>query len=450
MRRTKMVGASLVAISMLATACGAQQEGTVIEDSQNAAAGGESQPEKVTITFWDENSGPARTPYYEELIATFEAENPDIDVEYVGIPSASAKEKYDVAIAADGLPDVGGLHIMWVADFVARQKLLALDTMYDQWEEKSVMNAASVDEVRSYVQDGKLYFIPNTLSADMIWYRADWFQEAGLKAPETWDDFFTAVEKLTNQDERRYGFSIRGGAGGAHQLKKMMYSYSGISQFFDENGKSTLNDPLHVEFLERYLGLYKKYTPESDITNGYKEMVAAFDTGIAAMIQHNIGSFGEHDKTLEPNQFAGVSLPPSPINGKRIIEGGNSTGYGVFSTTKHPEEAWRFMSYLISADVQSFWNQNIGQLPTNEKALANDWVQNTQHIKVSADALSDPATQFINPPLHLPGYSTILDQIGNGGLQAVLAGTETVESYLNRWAAAMEEEQKKYDEVFKK
>ncbi len=448
-RRRMAISLILLCFVMVVSACSTSQNTTVIEDN-STKPGSEAAPEKVKITFWDENSGPSRTPIYQEVIRRFQDENPNIEVEYVGIPSSSAKEKYDVAIAADALPDVGGLHIMWVADFVAREKLLSLDSYYDSWDEKAAMNAASVEEVRDYVQDGKLYFLPNTISADMIWYRSDWFETAGLNAPGTWDDFFAAVETLNDASQNRFGYSIRGGAGGAHQLKKMMYAYSGISQFFDESGKSTLNDPLHVEFLEKYLGIYKKFTPESDVTNGYKEMVAAFDTGVAAMIQHNIGSFGEHDKTLQPDQFAGVSLPPSPINGKRIIEGGNSTGYGVFSSTKHPEEAWRFLSYLNSAPIQSFWNESIGQLPTNEVAMKDEWVLNTQHIKVSADALSSTSTEFIIPPLYLPGYSSILDQVANPGLQEVMVGQITVQQFLDKWAGSMESELIKYNEHFKK
>jgi len=64
---------------------------------------------KETITFWDNNGGPARTPVFQHLIAQFEQANPDVHVEYVGIPSSSVQQKYDTAIAGGATPDVGGI-----------------------------------------------------------------------------------------------------------------------------------------------------------------------------------------------------------------------------------------------------------------------------------------------------------------------------------------------------
>ena len=54
---------------------------------------------KTTIVFWNENAAADRTAYYKELIAQFEQENPDIHVEYVGLPKKSARLKINTAIA---------------------------------------------------------------------------------------------------------------------------------------------------------------------------------------------------------------------------------------------------------------------------------------------------------------------------------------------------------------
>ncbi len=75
--------------------------------------GGESAPAgdgTTTITFWDDNGGPARTPVWQHIIAEFQKANPKIKVQYVGIPIAQVQQKYDTAIAGGGLPDVGGRH----------------------------------------------------------------------------------------------------------------------------------------------------------------------------------------------------------------------------------------------------------------------------------------------------------------------------------------------------
>ncbi|AIF50370.1 extracellular solute-binding protein [Pelosinus sp. UFO1] len=400
--------------------------------------------EKVNIVFWDENAGPDRTPYYEVLIKKFEAQNPNIHVEYVGLPKKSAKQKIDTAIAANDLPDVSGIQTSWIADFTARKVLLDLDPMFDKWSEKEKISPSIIQSNRDMVLDKKLYQIPNTMNMEILWYRPDWFKEAGVKVPENWDEFFDTVEKMTDKEKNRYGFTIRGGDGAAIQLPRMMFAYSGYTDFFDANGKCRINDPKHVEFVKKYLALYKTFTPKSDVTNGYKEMVAAFDTGAVAMVQHNIGSYSEHKKSMKPEQYAPLTLPKT-ADGKVIQEGGNTIGYGIYNTSKHPEEAWKFVSFLCSQESQSYWNQSIGQIPTHLDSLKEPWAKELPHMQLAFKVLSDPNLRFYQPPMYLPEYRSILDQTGDPGIQAVMTGKKTVEEFLNEWAATFEKSKQKYD-----
>ncbi|WP_260440561.1 ABC transporter substrate-binding protein [Parageobacillus thermoglucosidasius] len=429
--------------SLFLVGCNNNEE-TVIKDKTNKSTSSE---EKVVLTFWDENAGPQRTPIWQELIKRFEKQNPNIKVEYVGLPKDTAKQKYDAAISANDTPDVGSVQTSWLSEFSIRKALLPLDNYFNKWSEKEKINKGAIDFNRDIVIDKKLYGIPYTQNIDILWYRPDWFKEAGVKPPETWDEFFTAVEKMTDKSKKRYGFTIRGGDGASFQLQRMMYAYSGIDKYFDENGKSTINDPKHVEFVKKYLGLYKKYTPESDITNGYKEMIAAFDTGAVALVQHNIGSYGEHSKALKPDQFAALPLPKTD-DGKYVVEGGNTINISIFKNTKHPDAAWKFVSFLTSAESQSYWNQQTGQIPTHADVLNEQWVNDAQHIKVAFDVLENPNTVFYNPAFYLPDYRSILDNIVDPSIQAVMSGKKSVEDFLNEWATALEKSKQQYDEQF--
>ena len=74
-----------------------------------------------------------------------------------------------------------------------------------------------------------------------------------MDVPTNWNDFFTAVEKMTDASNDKYGLCIRGGAGSANTLEMLMYAYSGLDHYFTEDGKSTINDPKNVEFVQKYL-----------------------------------------------------------------------------------------------------------------------------------------------------------------------------------------------------
>ena len=95
-------------------------------DNGKAASG-----EVKTVVFWDENAGPNRTPYYEELIKRFEEQNPDIKIEYVGLPNSDAKNKIEVAVTGNAAPDVCGMPPQWQAGFILNDALEPLDAYFD-------------------------------------------------------------------------------------------------------------------------------------------------------------------------------------------------------------------------------------------------------------------------------------------------------------------------------
>lgn len=401
--------------------------------------------DKVKLTFWDENAGPQRTPLWESLIEKFEAENPDIDVEYVGLPKNEAKAKIDAAIAANDTPDVASLQSTWLPEFSIRGALLPLDDYYANSSLNGKINEQAMKFNQSIVQDGKLYGIPYTQNLDVLWIRSDIFAENNLEAPKTWDEFYSDIETLTTDD--MYGYTLRGGAGGALHLQRLMYAYSGIEEYITEDGQVTIDDPMHKEFLERYIKLYNVNTPQSDITNGYKEMVATFDSGLAAIVHHNIGSFGEHSEALKPEQFEAAPLPVSQ-KGNYVLEGGNAIGLSIFNGTEHPEEAFRLLEFLNSEESQSMWNESVGQIPTHVDTLDDEWIQNAQHISVAFDVYNNPETKLYQPPFYLPDYRSILDNLVDPNIQKLLAGDMSVDEFLEEWATAIEASNEKYQKVF--
>ncbi len=400
--------------------------------------------EKVTLTFWFDNAGVHRTAVWKELIEMFEKEHPNIDIEYEGFLKDSAKAKFDAAIAIGEVPDVASIYTSWLPEYTSREALLSLDPYFNQWSEKENINPDTIAFNRSIAENRGLYGIPYTQNLDVLWVRTDWLKNAHVKSPETWDEFFNTVEVLTNKEENQYGYSIRGGAGSSFQLQRMMYAYSGIAHYMI-NGKSTINDPLHMEFVKKYFALYQKNTPISDITNDYPMMLMGFDNSTVGMIQHNIGSFAEHNELLTPDQFTVVPLPKS-INGYYVAEDGNTMDISIFKQTEHPDEAWTFLSFLTSQKAQSYWNKEVGQIPTHQQVFEEEWAMNAPHLQTALQVYNDPQTQLYAPPFYITEYNTIRLTIVEPGIQEVLSGSKTVEALLNEWAEAIEETYRRHEE----
>ena len=426
---------SICILILLLSSCSKETSKEKIVDS--------SVPKEVTLTFWFDNAGPSRTAIWKELITAFEREYPHIHIEYEGFVKDIAKTKFNSAIAMYEAPDVASIYTSWLQEFAYREALVPLDSYFEEWIERDEIDASIIEYNRSLSPDHTLYGLPYTQNLDVLWVRKDWMEQNHITNIETWDDFFYTVQAFTNKEKQKYGFSIRGGEGSSLQLQRMMYAYSGISTYI-ENGESTIDDPRHVEFLKKYLSLYNKNTSKNDIVKDYKEMLVDFESGAVGMIQHNIGSFEEHRQVLSSTQFQALPLPKS-TNGHYVAEAGNTMDMVMFNSTEHPEEAWAFISFIASPKGQSIWNEHVGQLPTHEDVLQEDWVQRLPHLQTALSVYNDPNTIMYEPPFYLIAYNTIRFTIVEPGLQEVLSGTKTIEQFLKEWSEAVEYEYSQYE-----
>jgi multiple sugar transport system substrate-binding protein len=382
----------------------------------------------ATITFWDNNGGPGRTPIYEELIKRFEQRNPTIKVEYVGVPSASVQQKYDTAIAGGSTPDVGGVTTSYLANLVGQDALEPLDDRVESSGLKGKLLPSLVDTVRQTAPDKKLYLAPSSGNLDVIWYRKDWFQQAGLQPPTTWDELVDRATKLTDVNANRYGYTIRGGAGSVFQLLSEAYAYSGTEKFFDGT-ESTVKAAGNADLVRKVADLYKKATPTADVNNNYTQMVAEFTGGSVAMMHHNLGSYGDVTKALGTDKVGAIPLPVGP-SGKRTVVPNPTDGFAVFKSTKNADAAWKFVEFLVSAESNSYWNEKVGQIPANTDVRSASWIEANQPVKLALGVLEDPATRIVPAPVYLPEYSSITKTDSEPAYQKVLLGQLSAQDFL--------------------
>ncbi|HWO63599.1 MAG TPA: sugar ABC transporter substrate-binding protein [Umezawaea sp.] len=406
-------------------------------------AGGGTAGGNATITFWDNNGGPGRTPIYEELIKRFEAKNPTIKVEYVGVPSASVQQKYDTAIAGGSVPDVGGVTTSYLANLVGQDALEPLDDRIDSGPLKGKLLPSLVETVKQTAPDGKLYSAPSSGNLDVIWFRKDWFTAAGLTPPTTWDELVDRATKLTDVGANRYGYTIRGGAGSIFQLLTETYAYSGVEKFFDGT-RSTVDDPANAELLRKVAELYKKATPEADVNNNYTQMVAQFTGGSVAMMHHNLGSYSDVTKALGTDKVGAVTLPVGP-SGKKTVVPNPTDGFAVFKGSKNTDAAWKFVEFLVSQESNSYWNEKVGQIPANTDVRSEKWIEGNQPVKMALGVLEDPATKLVPAPVYLPQYSSITKTDSEPAYQKVLLGQLSAQEFLKGLADKLSEAQKEWE-----
>lgn len=431
------------------TASQAQESEDVSNPTVNEPSTESTEP--VTITLWIDNTTDAREAIYNQLIEQYEAENPNINVELLGV-SGDMTEKLDIALAAGSPPDCSTLVQGSVSSYVLNGELLSLDSYLADWDCYDQILPSAWETVESFnAIDSQKYALPFASNVWCLWVNTRMYEDAGVALPTTWDSFFTAVQALYNTDNDTYGIAIRGGAGGGTSLEYMMYSYSGLLSYFNEDGTCTVNDPRNVEFVEKYLGLYGKYTAESDLNNGWSELAAAFQSGSAATIMHNLGSSNSHAEAFGNDYSLFQALPlPESSEGYTVYPQMNVSGYCIYSATEHPDETWDFISWLSEAEQASAVAQTYGIMPVNSVSLQDDWVSEYPWFQMAATLLADSNTKYYDSPFTYPEYSSIMSTYVEPMIQQCMAGEITAQELCDTWAGLMQQMKTEFDANFAK
>lgn len=430
MKSTKIIAAALTAATLTA--------------ALTSCSGGDADG-ATTLTFWDGNAIPERTEVWNSIIADFESENPSIKIDYVGLPQDSSGQKFDNAVATGSSPDIGVVPRGDVATYQAQGALVPLDDYLASSTLADQIMPTYLDQTRAAALDGKLYALPTHALLDTIWYRPALFEEGGVTPPDTWDEFFSAAQELSEPSAGEFGFTIRGGEGGGYQLLADIYAASGIEEFFGADGTTTLNDPKNVAALEKIVALYGTATPTADVTNPYPQMLAQFQGGDIAMMQHNIGSYPTMMKTFDDTQVKALPLPRPSTEAGRVTVTTLLPSVAIYNS-ENADASWKFLEFILQAENDSELAQTAAGIPTNTEAQDAEWVQTQPAIQMALGVVNDPETIVVQAPTYLPQYAGIIKTEVEPLLQKVLLGDATAVELLDHWAELIDDAQSKYVE----
>lgn len=188
----------MLAGSLAGCANGSSSGGNTSADTDNAG----SSSAKVKITFMSRDSGDTpMAKVYEDQIAAFMKDNPDIEVQNDSVyEEAAYNNKLKVAISTGETPNIfyypaiAGL-TEWAQSGVLLDLTEALEAD-TQWKESFLDGALDTYRLDNYGVEG-IYALPNELNVDGVFYNKELFKKAGItNTPETMDEFYTAIDKL--------------------------------------------------------------------------------------------------------------------------------------------------------------------------------------------------------------------------------------------------------------
>lgn len=250
---------------------------------------------KVKITFMSRDSGD--TPIarvYENQIAEFMEENPDVEVQNDSIyEEAAYNNKLKVALSTGETPSIfyypaiAGL-TEWAQNGVLLDLTDALNAD-EAWKNTFLDGALATYDLSAYGVDG-IYALPNELNVDAIFYNKALFEKAGIsETPETMDDLYDAIEKLNAAGITPFGVGGKNTWVMGHIFNNILAKRIGAEGIIQlGTGEKKWTDADVVECLQITKDLKEKGAfAEGFEGMDYNTQMNQFLTGEVAMISHS-------------------------------------------------------------------------------------------------------------------------------------------------------------------
>ncbi|WP_291636917.1 sugar ABC transporter substrate-binding protein [Clostridium sp.] len=399
-----------------------------------------TKPEVTTIQFMETLTSPARTKFVKELVADFESKNKDVKVELISEPWEQAHDKIITMSAANQLPDVIEMGANWVSEVGATGKLEDLGPYLDKWDQKDTLTETSLKLGKAYKDT--LYVIPHSLYFQAMYYRNDWLKTAGIDVPITTDDFFNTAIKMTDASKNKYGYSFRGGAGSWTLMSNFIMTNGGFSNYFDESGKCVFRKPEAVETFVKFTDMYKKAAPKDALNWGYAETVAAFTAGSTALIIQDSEVIVSCEEKMAEGTFETGLCPVGP-DGKRYLQGGY-IGFSMTSASEKKDASWKFISYMMSPEVNLKWGVNNSVIPATKVPADNSDFKKGK-IAAYTNTIEDPNTVLFSAPEYLPEWGEFTGKIAGQELQGYLLEKQTPQETMDNISTYLETANNKYN-----
>jgi raffinose/stachyose/melibiose transport system substrate-binding protein len=334
---------SLVAVSLI-SGCGSNSNST----------GNESAPKdgKVELQFLQYK--PEARETFDNLIKKFEQENPNIHVVQDNPPDASTALK--TKVAAGEVPDVianGGDNVY---ASLAQSGVLADFT--NAPELKNVQDAY-VKMLNDISGTDKTYAIPYGVNANGIIYNKKLFKELNLTVPTTWDEFVALCKKIQDAGKLPFYFTFKDSWTTLPALNVLAADLQ-EDQFFKKRkaNQTTFATGGYKDVANKFLQLVS-FGQKDNFGPGYNDGNVAFANGESVMYAQGVWAIAEIKKA-NPNIELGVF--PYPVtndpNKNKLVSGVDQL-LTMSATTKHPEEAKKFIDFLLKPENAKAYVQGV-------------------------------------------------------------------------------------------
>lgn len=337
---------------------------------------------------------------FDEIIAAYRQIRPHVKIEYRKFRYEEYEQALLEALAEDRGPDIFSIHESWLRKYQTRILPMPAEIKMAQRTVKGTIKPEVITELKTIktltlreirdnfadivyenvVIDGKVYGLPLGLETLIMFYNKDILNRSGVaQPPNTWQDFQTAVQKITRFDNQNNLTQSGAALGTGFNVER---SFDLISILMMQNGAVMANPQGLATFLQeterRYnpgLEAIKFYTdfasPVKSVYTWNSAQSYSFDAFIAGRVGFVFG-YNYHlplIRSRAPRLNLGLAALPQ-VNPNNPI---NYASYWVETVSRksaNQNAAWDFIIFATNQNqVKSYLDKT--RKPTALKALIN-------------------------------------------------------------------------------
>ncbi|MDI3530609.1 MAG: multiple sugar transport system substrate-binding protein [Candidatus Atribacteria bacterium] len=332
--------------------------------------------EAVKLKYFSPETDPTSVEIDKTIIQRFESAHPGVKVELIHGGFDDLLPMLPSMVKAGTAPDIAFFGPRYVAGLAAQGLLLPLDDLFEEIGDIP-------RNLISPTEDERIYDIPILMESEVLYYRKDLFEKAGLKVPSTFEEWIDVAKSLTvdldgDGQFDRWGMAIQGKAPeNAVRFTGVLWSNGG--DYFDQDWNVAIESPQAIEALKTW-GELAQYAPPGVPTTGNFEAATQFAQDLVAMVKYPgriLTIIDRYNPDMAPN--VAVAIPPVGPSGEKPVVWSPLNDFIVFASTKHPSLAKEFIKFYLS-DEQYFLFLT-KSVPGHNLPVRTSWLEKKEYFE---------------------------------------------------------------------
>ena len=384
--------------------------------------GGAQQSGQQEVEFWTMQLQPKFTDYFDQLIADFEAANPDVDVVWVDVPWADMQSKILTAVSAGTAPDVVNLNPDFASQLASRNAWLSLDERLSPDQ-----RAVYLPKIwQATTLDGNSFGFPWYLTARVTLFNTELLAQADItEPPGTFAELAEAARQIKDTTGK-YAFFISFVPEDAADVLQSFVQMG--ATLVDADGNAAFNTPEGKAVFQYWTDLYQQdLLPREVLTQGHRRAIELYQAGEIALLSSGAEALDNIANNAPDIAAATKSAPQiTGDTGKKNVAAMNLV---VPRSTDVPDAAVKFALYITNSDNQLSFAQAANVLPSTTAAVDNAFTEVTAEATPVETARAVSASQLADAEVLIPALEDVkkLQKIVYDNLQAAMLGDKTVD-----------------------